>query len=66
MLGAQGRPGKVPILAQRHLKISALQMQLREQLADFRISRLLGQQLIENRLSPGKLFVCNPAGRFRQ
>jgi hypothetical protein len=41
-------------------------MQLRKQLAYFRISRLFGQQLIQNGLSPGKLFCFDAACSFRQ
>ena len=66
VLRPQGRSCKVAILAERDLKISALQMQLREQLADLRISRLFSQQLIENGLSPGKLLSFDAAGGFRQ
>ena len=66
VLRPQSRPGEVAIFAERHLEISALQMQLREQLTDLRISGLFGQQLIENGLRPGKLFCFDAAGGFRQ
>ena len=52
VLCPQGRPSKVAIFAERHLKISALQMQLREQLTDIWIAGLFGQHLIEYGLSP--------------
>src|ERR1041384_5697179 len=41
-------------------------MQLGEQLTDFGVTGLFGQQLIENGFCPGKLPCFNTAGGFRQ